>query len=118
MPEVLSEGQLDMILQAADMAARMGARSFQIGWTTDDVPIEEMGWYAHAQFRGARITAESTGPAEACDALVKQLQERATCFACRRTVAWGKRERARLLSEGTPYCPWKVKAGRWEPGCP
>lgn len=77
----------DAIFAAADLVGRAGAKEFQVGYLHDDVPVEEAGWYAHAQYRGARIGVEDhRGPVEAVEALARRLLDGAEC-RCGRLVA-------------------------------
>jgi hypothetical protein len=98
----------DVVFACADLVGRAGASEFQIGYLHDDVPAEEAGWYAHAQYRGARITAEDhRSPTGAALALAERLLRGATC-RCRRPVT---------LSDGQDGCRWQLIGKRWEPGC-
>jgi hypothetical protein len=64
----------DALLAAVELVGRTGAKGFQIGFVHDDVPVAEAGWYAYAQYKGARVTAEDkAGPIEAAEALARQL---------------------------------------------
>jgi hypothetical protein len=64
----------DAIWAAVDLAGRAGARQLQVGYLHEDVPPEQAGWYAHALYRGARVTEEDhRGPVEALDALARRL---------------------------------------------
>lgn len=99
----------DAVVAAAELAGRCGARELEVGWLHDGVPAEEAGWYAHAQFRGARITEEGhRGPLEALEALARRLMAGATCRRCGQPVR---------LSDGEPGCRWTRMGKRWEPGC-
>lgn len=98
----------DVVIACADLVGRAGASGFEIGYLHDDVPAEEAGWYAHAQYRGARITAEDhRSPTGAALALAERLLSGATC-RCRQPVT---------LSDGRPGCRWRLVGQRWEPGC-
>ncbi|GIF08692.1 hypothetical protein [Actinoplanes siamensis] len=98
----------DIVIACADLAGRAGATSFEIGYLHDDVPADEAGWYAHVQYRGARITAEDhRSPTGAALALAERLLRGATC-RCRRPVT---------LSDAAEGCRWRLVGQRWEPGC-
>lgn len=78
----------DAIVACADLVGRSGATQFQIGYLHDGVPVEEAGWYAHAQLRGARITVENhSSPDEAADALSRRILTGGQCQHCRGLVA-------------------------------
>lgn len=98
----------DVVVACADLAARAGARDFEIGHLRDDVPVEEAGWYAIASYQGARIMVdEHRSPSAAALALAERLLDGATC-RCRRPVA---------LNDDLPGCRWRLVGQRWEPGC-
>lgn len=98
----------DIVVACADLVGRAGASGFEIGYLHDDVPVEEAGWYAHAQYKGARITVEDhQSPTAAALALAQRLLDGATC-RCRRPVS---------LSDRRDGCRWRLMGARWEPGC-
>lgn len=98
----------DVVTACADLVGRAGASGFEIGYLHDDVPAEDAGWYAHAQFQGARITAaDHRSPTGAALALAERLLSGATC-RCRRPVT---------LSDRMDGCRWQLVGQRWEPGC-
>lgn len=98
----------DIVIACADLVGRAGALDFQIGYLHDDVPVEEAGWYAHARYRGARITVDDRrSPTEAAMALAQRLLDGATC-RCRRPVT---------LTDRRPGCRWQLVGQRWKPGC-
>lgn len=121
----------EAIIACADLVGRTGAKQFQIGYLHDDVPVEEAGWYAHAQLRGARITAENhRSPEEAADALSTRLLTGGQCQHCRglvalsddgamafdSTLATGERwtiEQQRQAGQ----CRWRRLGARWVRGC-
>lgn len=128
----------DALIAAADLVGRAGAREFQIGWdcphtpgADDDHTCDGVRWYAHAQFRGARITEEHLGPVEAAEALVRRLLTGAKCTRCGRLVALSDRGAIAFdgkLLDGTEWtaeqarkagqCRWRRMGQRWEMGCP
>lgn len=98
----------DAVVACADLVGRCGATEFKIGWLHDDVPIEQAGWWAHAQYRGARISVdERRSPSEAALALAERLLRGAAC-RCGNTVT---------LADGRDGCRWRLLGKRWEPGC-
>lgn len=98
----------DIVVACVDLVDRAGASGFEIGHLHDDVPVEQAGWYAHAQYRGARITVEDhQSPTAAALALAERLLAGATC-RCRQPVT---------LSDGRAGCRWRLMGARWEPGC-
>lgn len=98
----------DVLVACAALVGRAGAKGFQIGYIRDDVPVEEAGWYAHAEYQGARIMVdERRSPVEAAFALAQRLLTGATC-RCRRPVT---------LSDSQDGCRWRLVGQQWEPGC-
>lgn len=98
----------DVVVACVDLIGRAGASGFEMGYLHDDVPIEEAGWYAHAQYRGARITVEDhRSPTGAALALAERMLRGATC-RCRQPVT---------LSDGGEGCRWRLIGKRWEPSC-
>lgn len=99
----------DAIVACADLVGRTGATGFEIGYLHDDVPTEQAGWYAHAQFPGTRLVVEDQpGPVEAADALSRRLLRGASC-RCGRPVA--------LTDASTGTCRWRRNGNRWQPSC-
>lgn len=99
----------DALIAGVELAGRAGAQDTTIGWLHDDVPFEEAGWFAHAQFRGARVTVqEHRGPVEAVEALARRLLAGATCRRCGKPIS---------LSDGPDVCRWTRMGKRWESGC-
>lgn len=130
--EGLDDDDRDQVIACADLVGRAGARKFEIGYLHDDVPPEQAGWYAHAVYRGARITVEDQpGPAAAATALAERLLTGARC-RCGRLVklrvygalAFHKTR----LADGSQWtisdaaqagqCQWRRHKDRWEPSCP
>lgn len=98
----------DAVTACADLVGRAGAAEFKIGYLHDDVPIEQAGWYAHAQYRGVRImVGDRRSPGEAALALAERLLRGAAC-RCGHTVT---------LADGGNGCRWRLLGKRWEPGC-
>jgi len=98
----------DIIRACADLTDRAGASRFEIGYLHDDVPAEEAGWYAHAQYRGTRIIVEDhRSPTAAALALAERILTGGMC-RCRQPVT---------LSDTGEGCRWRLIGDRWEPGC-
>lgn len=101
----------DVIVACADLVGRSGAKNFEIGYLHDDVPVEEAGWYAYAQYQGARITAENKpSPEAAAEALARKILEGGQCTHCKRTVATHK-------INAKNRCLWYREGTRWTPTC-
>lgn len=97
----------DAVMACADLVDRTGAAGFEIGHLDDD-PTNPR-WYAHAQWRGTRISVdERRSPTEAANALAERLLRNATC-RCGRVVA--------LSGDRPERCRWRLMGPRWEPGC-
>lgn len=93
----------DIVAACADLVGRAGAREFQIGYLHDDVPDEEAGWYAHAQYRGTRVTAEDhRSPSGAALALAERLLRGAACRCGQRVT----------LADGVDGCRWRLASAR------
>ena len=121
----------DAVIACADLAGRTGAKEFQVGYLHDDVPVEQAGWYAHAQYQGARISAgDRASPDEACDALARKLLTGAQCQHCKGLVALGDDGAAAypgLMANGKRWteaeiraaggCRWRRMGDRWVRGC-
>lgn len=119
----------DAIRAAAGLVGRSGAKEFQVGYTggdEDDSPCadcaivkdahgyglpewvpphefrpEPIRWFAHAQYRGSRITVEDqAGPVEAVEALARRILDGAEC-RCGRLVA--------LSDDGAMIYPGSVR---------
>ncbi|GGK89358.1 hypothetical protein [Mangrovihabitans endophyticus] len=98
----------DVVVACMDLVGRAGASGFEIGYLHDDVPVAEAGWYAHAQYQGARLIAQDhQSPTGAALALAERLLAGATC-RCLQPVT---------LSDGQAGCRWRLVGQRWEPAC-
>ena len=115
----------DAVTACADLVGRTGARNFQIGYLNDDPPHQ---WYAHAQYRGIRISVEDQpGPSEAADALCRQLLGGAKCMHCGGLVVLGDGVPAAYgtrMVDGSTFdaasagrCRWRRMGPRWVRGC-
>jgi hypothetical protein len=120
----------DALMAAADLVGRTGARGFEIGYTHDDVPPEDAGWYANAQYQGARIMAEGAGPVEAAEALARTLLTGAKCIGCGGLVALsdgGAVAFGGLMTDGSTWtaeeaaaagqCRWTRMGRKWVSAC-
>jgi hypothetical protein len=121
----------DALIACADLVGRAGATGFEIGYLHDDVPPEDAAWYAHAQLRGARITAEGhRGPVEAADALCRRILTGAKC-RCGKLVALSDSGAViypdQRMADGSSFtpeqaakagqCRWRRMGPRWQMGC-
>ena len=98
----------DAVIAYAALVGRAGASGFEIGHVRDDVPVEDAGWYAIAEYRGARFMVdERRSPSEAANALAERILRGATC-RCRKVVT---------LQDGKPGCRWRLVGKEWQPGC-
>lgn len=109
-PGLDDEGKARMFA-AIDIVARSGGKSFEVGYLDEDVPAHLARWYAHAQYKGARISAdEHPGPVEAAEALAWRLLEGGQCTSCRRLIGLEGHE-------GGGPCRWHRVGDCWVPGC-
>jgi hypothetical protein len=98
----------DVVAACANLTDRCGASGFEIGYLHDDVPVEQAGWHASAEFKGARIMVEDQqSPTMAAFALAARLLTGAQC-KCGRPVT---------MTDDRPGCRWRLMGPRWEPGC-
>lgn len=122
----------DALIAAADLVGRTGAKSFEIGYLHEDVPPEQAGWYAHAQYQGTRITeGDRKGPVEAAEALARRLLDGGKCTRCGGVVALSGAGAMiyppATLADGTKWteaaakaagqCRWTRIGRRWVAGC-
>lgn len=122
----------DAVLAAIDLVGRTGATGFEFGYLHEHVPTEEAAWYAHAQYRGARITEENhRGPVEATEALARRLLVGGMCTHCRGLITLSSSGafayKASTLIDGTtwnaeqaasaPQCRWTRVGAHWKRGC-
>jgi hypothetical protein len=99
----------DAVMACVDLAARTGASGFEIGHVHENVPIEEASWYAHVNFKGARIMVQDKrDPTEAAMALAERLLAGATC-RCLRPVTVSRLRRG--------ACRWRLVGPQWKSGC-
>lgn len=105
-----AEFDQDALTAAIDLVGRSGATGCEVGYLHDNVPAEQAGWYAHAQFRGARLTSEDhVGPAEAAEGLARRVLRGAQCTHCQKTVS--------LNGFSKNKCRWTREGARWVRGC-
>jgi hypothetical protein len=121
----------DALFAAVDLVSRTGAKGFEIGYLHDDVPTAKAGWYAHAQYRGARITcADQPHPIAAAEGLARRLLSGGKCVHCGRLISLnpaGAYARDATLIDGSPWlveqqisagiCPWRRDGRTWVRGC-
>lgn len=122
----------DALFAAADLVGRTGAKEFEVGYLHDDVPPEHAGWYAHAQYKGARISAEDhKGPIEAAEALARKLLSGGKYTKCGGLISLSGSGaliyESATLTDGTKWtaekaraagqCRWTRMGRRWEAGC-
>jgi hypothetical protein len=122
----------DAVIAAADLVGRSGATGLEIGYLHDGVPVDQADWYAHAQYRGARITVEHhPGPVAAAEALARRILEGGKCAHCGGLVALSDAgavayTRAHTLdgaewnaeqAAAAGQCRWRRSGRRWESGC-
>ena len=99
----------DALVAIADLVGRTGATDFKIGYLHDDVPASEAGWYAYAQYTGARISQDDLpGPVEAANALAERLLRGAACKCGRNSEVGG---------DDPDLCHWRRVGPRWYSGC-
>jgi hypothetical protein len=130
-PAALPPGDEDRLIACADLCGRAGARSFEIGYLHDGVPVAEAAWYAHVQYRGARITAEGCrSPGEAADQLARMILTGARC-SCGKLVALmhdaGFAFARATMADGSTWtaedaarsglCHWERHGRRWDREC-
>jgi hypothetical protein len=126
---ITSDLDEDAFHAAADLVGRTGATSFQIGYLNDEPPHQ---WYAHAQYKGARITAENlAGPVEAAETLARRILSGGKCMKCGGLIALSSAGAvaydSATLTDGTDWtaekataagvCRWTRMGKRWEAGC-
>lgn len=122
----------DALMAAVELVGRAGAKQLEIGYLHEDKPVHLADWYAHAQYRGARIFVEHhAGPQQAVEALAKRLLEGGICQFCKGLVGLsGEGVRiqpgVRMLdgsvmtaerAEAMHQCHWTRIGKRWMPGC-
>lgn len=121
----------DAVAAVIDLVGRTGATGLQFGCLHEDRPVHEADWWAHAQFKGSRITVEHhAGPQEALDALARRLLTGALC-RCGRLVALSDvgafAYNSATLADGRQLtaeeaaqlgqCRWRRVGPRWHRGC-
>lgn len=122
------EGDADALIACVDLVGRTGAKDFQIGYLHDDVPVAEAAWYAHAQYQGARITAQDhPSPALAAEALARRLLDGGRCTHCNGLIALSSAGAmfypGRQMTDGSRWtdakhtCRWRRVGQAWVRGC-
>lgn len=96
---------------AVDLVGRSGASDLELGYLHDEVPSEEAGWWASANYKGAKIFVEGhKGPVAAAQALAEKVLDGALCVHCNKQVT--------LVPPPIPeYCLWEKEGSRWVRGC-
>jgi len=95
---------------ALDLIRRTGAEGMEVGFLRDDVPTDKADWYAHAQYRGARIISEHhRGPVEALEGLARRLLAGGVCTHCGKRIA--------LRGKSRMQCRWTRHGRKWVRGC-
>ena len=125
----------DAMDAALDLVGRTGARGLEIGYVREGVPPEQAGWWATAQYSGAKVTEEEhRGPVEALEALARRLLTGAMCTHCRGLIAlsdggamvypgssrpdgstWTPEEVERVRN--LPQCRYSRQGSKWVRGC-
>lgn len=125
------------LLATADLLPRCGAVEFDFGCLHEDVPPEDAGWWAYAEFPGGeRIRVENQrDPIEAFKALAARILDGGMCTTCKRLVTTsdeGIRVRATInILDGSKMsqedaaahvrrngaCHWRRDGKRWYKGC-
>jgi hypothetical protein len=120
------------VVACADLVGRTGARSFEIGYLHDNVPVDEANWWASAIYRGARIQVDGhihpaaaatalavkilTGAKCRCGKLVALSDDGAIAFS-KITMADGSRWSAEQAA-AAGQCRWRLIGQQWKPSCP
>lgn len=108
------EPDQEAIAAAADLVGRTGARNLTVGFLHEDVPVEEAGWWAKAQYKGAVIMVEDhKGLDLALEALAQRLLRGAQCRFCGREVTLGGSRQASDVFR----CRWRREGPEWLRGC-
>jgi hypothetical protein len=126
-----TDGERKIIAGAVDLVGRTGAKEFNLGYLHEDVPTDEAGWYAYAQYQGARITCDGqSGPVMAVDGLVRMILDGAKCMTCGRLVTTnpeGAYAHDSTMMDGTKWsaedqakvgvCFWRRDGEIWQSSC-
>lgn len=122
--------QQDRLIAAVDLIGRAGARGYACGYLHDDAPIEEAGWWAHAQYAGRRVVVEDQrDPIEATEKLALKLLNGGRC-ACGKVASSdpaGIMAHDQTMADGTKWtkkrqaqagvCTWRRVGQKWLQGC-
>jgi hypothetical protein len=122
----------DRVRAAFDLAGRAGARFMEVGFARDGVPADQADWYAHAQFKGARIMSEHhTSPIDAAEGLAVRILTGAKCVGCGKLVSLDGIQAFAFLkpvmADGSKFdihdalkagqCHWTRTGSRWSSAC-
>jgi hypothetical protein len=122
----------DPVLACADLVGRTGARSWELGYLHDGVPMEEAGWWCSAVYKGHKvIVMDQAHPVLAAMSLATRLLTGAKCRCGRLIVLSPVGAIAydpALMADGSTWtaeqamaagqCLWRLDGRRWEPSCP
>lgn len=124
----------DALVAAVDLVGRAGAQGFEVGFLHDDVPSAEAAWWAHAQYRGARLAVENQiGPVEAAEALAHRILDGGMCTHCGGLITLtgvgamfypnavspipGMAPLTEEQARSRPQCRWIRQGPKWMRGC-
>lgn len=115
-PAAISGGDLERMVAAIDAVGRTGAKAIETGYLDENVPAHLARWYATAEYRGAKVSAdEHASPVDAAEALLGRLINGGKCVAC------GRRSRMSGAAAGVEgdhdWCVWSRVGDCWVPGC-
>lgn len=101
----------DALIAGVDLVERCGAKAFEVGHVHDDVPIEQAGWWASAEWNGRKeFVDKHRGPVEAVEALARRLLEGGMCTHCRQKITL-------TGGVGDDVCRWTRMGRKWRRGC-
>ncbi|AQT78297.1 hypothetical protein B1R94_02180 [Mycolicibacterium litorale] len=109
-PQLPPDVDTDALDAGIELIGRAGAKAFEIGYVNENVPVEEAGWYAHAQWGGHRIMADNrAGPVEAVEALARKVLNGSLCTHCGKPIS--------LSGNREGICRWTRRGDSWVRGC-
>jgi len=93
-----------------ELIGRAGAKAFEVGYVHENVPVEDAGWYAMAQWNGVKIMVDKrTGPVEAIEALARKVLNGSVCTHCGQPIS--------LSGDREGICRWTRRGDSWVRGC-